>query len=306
VTAPIIEIEDFSYRYPRTSTPALTHINLTIHDEEFVGIVGPTGAGKTTLCLALHGFLPQILGGKVEGRILLAGKDTRTTPISELAFSSIDRTALVGMVFQDPEGLLVGMSVEEDLAFGPENLGVPPDEIEARVQEALQTTRIEAYRHSFPYTLSGGQKQRTAIASALAMRPKVLILDEPTSELDPVGREEVFEVIKELKSRARLTVIVVEHHMEELVQFVDRLVVLVGGQIVLDGPTPEVLKQTSTLRNVGVRPPEVMELLDLLNQRGLVDSPEGSPNGLLDEENAAAYLISLIKARGAYDAAAQH
>lgn len=293
VTEPIIKIQNFSYRYPRTPTPAIKDVSLEVEEGEFVGIVGPTGAGKTTLCLALHGFLPQILGGKAAGDILLAGRDAKTTEISELAFSSKEKSALIGMVFQDPESQLVGMSVEEDLAFGPENLGLPREEILARVKEVLEITRMEGFRDSFPYTLSGGEKQRTAIASVLTMRPRVLILDEPTSELDPIGRVEVFDVIARLKRESGLTIIVVEHNVEELVQHSDRLVALHEGKIVLDGPTREVISQTETLREIGVRPPEATELIRELESQGIIN-PD---NVILGEHAAADYLSNLLKER---------
>jgi len=282
----IVSITDFSYRYPRTSAPALRNINLEIHPGELIGVVGPTGACKSTLCLVLSGLVPQVLRGKVQGRALLGGKDTLDTPLDELLLRVKERVALVGLTLQDPEAQLVGMTVEEDIAFGLENLGLPTVEIQERVAEILRLIRMEEYRFSFPYKLSGGQKQRIAIGSTMAMQPHLLILDEPTSELDPIGRKEVFAVIQQLRATANFAIVVVEHHTEELALFCDRILVMNEGEIVVDGGVADVFTRTELLRSVGVRPPDGLELLQLLREQGLANPPAG----LIREEEIIQYL----------------
>lgn len=289
----IIEAENFSYRYPRASAQVLRDINLKVYEGDFIGIVGPTGAGKTTLCLALAGLLPQVGGGTTRGQILLAGNDTAKVPLEKLLFRVDEKKALVGITLQDPEAQLVGMTVEEDLAFGPENLGLLSEEIEKRIQEILKLTRMENFRFIFPYKLSGGQKQRIAIGSTLALRPHVLILDEPTSELDPVGRKEVFSVIKELKEKANLAILIVEHHSEELAIYCDRILVMNQGKIVLQDTVEKVFSQVELLREIGVRPPDGVELLAELQSAGLVNSP----STLIDEKAIIDYLSEKLITR---------
>ncbi len=293
MSEPIIAIENFTYKYPRTSAPALRNINLEIRQGEFIGVVGPTGAGKTTLCLALAGMAPQVLGGKVEGRILLNGKDTAKTPVEELLFRQEEKVALVGLTLQDPEAQLVGMTVEEDLAFGPENLGLPTLEIQNRVEKILDLIRMEGFRMTFPYKLSGGQKQRVAIGSTLALQPLVLMLDEPTSELDPIGRKEVFSVIQHLKEEANLSIVVVEHHTEDLALYCDRIWVINEGEIVMDGPTHEVFSQTDFLRSVGVRPPDGVDFIKALRDI----EPEAFTKELVNEEEIIQTLKDHINDR---------
>lgn len=286
----IIKVKNFTYRYPRTKTPVLKNINLEIEQGEFVGIVGPTGAGKTTLCMALCGLIPQILGGKTEGEILIKGKDTRDTELNELIYSSTEKKAFVGITFQDPEAQIVGMTVEEDLAFGPENLGVESEKIQRRVQEVLELIRMEDYRKTFPYKLSGGQKQRVGIGSTMALRPQAIILDEPTSELDPIGRYEVLSVIRGLKEH-NVSVIIVEHNTEELVDFVDRIIVLDDGEVIVDDETNKVFAQVDMLRSIGVRPPDGVEFLDRLVKLGLISEIYDS----FDEQDIITRLVDHLR-----------
>ncbi len=273
MTDPIVRLADLTYRYPRTSAPVLKNINLEIHEGELIGVVGPTGAGKSTLCLLLSGLIPQVLGGKVLGEVLLNGKDATSTPLDQLLLRQEEKVALIGLTLQDPEAQLVGMTVEEDLAFGLENLGLPTPEIQDRVSEVLKLIRMEDFRFTFPYKLSGGQKQRIAIGSTIAMQPKLLVLDEPTSELDPIGRKEVFSVIDQLRTRTNLAIVVVEHHTEDLALFCDRILVLNDGEIIMDGSAASVFSHTELLRSVGVRPPDGVELLRALKELDLVNPP---------------------------------
>lgn len=256
---PLVEIRNLTYRYPESESPVLDDINLTIHEGEFVGIVGPAGAGKTTLCLCMTGLIPQTVGGRFRGEVALDGTSTRSGPVARLLFSE-PGSALAAITFQDPESQIVGLSVEEDTAFALENIGLPAEEIQSRIDTTLQQLGLSQLRHAFPYHLSGGQKQRVAIAAALALSPRLLILDEPTSELDPVGKEEVFQVVAALKRNKRLTVVMVEHEVEELVRYADRVVVMNAGRIAMTGTPHEVFTRIEELEQIGVRTPEVAQL----------------------------------------------
>lgn len=263
-------MRDVEFRYPGTSAPALDGVSLTIADGEVVGLAGPTGAGKTTLCLTLTGLVPHSTGGALTGSVKLGGRESRETPLGELLSPLDADRALVAVTFQDPESQIVGMTVEEDLAFGAENLGVPREEINRRIDEALDFVRLDGFRESFPYSLSGGQKQRVAIAAAIVMRPRLLILDEPTSELDPQGRAEIFELIGRLASSGEYAVLVVEHALDDLAAAVDRLVILERGKVQFDAPPAEVLRDVDRLIEIGVRPPDASVIGIAAERYGLV------------------------------------
>ena len=262
----IIEIHDLWYQYPNSKEHALKGINLTVRTGEFLSIIGPTGAGKSTLCLTLNGIIPYFLGGNIKGSIEVAGLNTRNYAPSSL-------TSKVGMVFQEPESQLFSMTVEEEVAFGPENLKVPRDEIERRIDWALKVVRMEEFRDRSPFKLSGGQKQRVAIAAALSMLPEILVLDEPVSGLDPLGKMEVFSVVSNLRKEHKMTVVLVEHGVEEIARFSDRVVVMDSGRILLEGTPSEVFKQVDRLRKIGVRAPQVSELSYLLNTERKLPKP---------------------------------
>ena len=267
-------MRDVEFRYPATSIPALDGVSLAISDGEVVGLAGPTGAGKTTLCLALTGLVPHSTGGTLSGSVMLGGRDSRDTPLGELLAPLDADRALVAVTFQDPESQIVGMTVEEDLAFGAENLGVPREEINRRIDEALAFVRLSGYRTAFPYALSGGQKQRVAIAAAIVMRPRLLILDEPTSELDPQGRAEIFELIGRLTASGDYAVLVVEHALDDLAAAVGRLVILEQGRVQFDGPPAEVLRNIDRLVEIGVRPPDASVIGMTAERHGLVRSSD--------------------------------
>lgn len=272
---PLVELQSVSFWYPQTERPALDAITLTISEGEVVGVVGPAGAGKSTLALLLGGLAPHVTGGDIEGLVLLAGRDSDACRLSELLSPPDDSSrAVVAMTFQDPESQIVGMTVEEDLAFGLENLGVAPEEMAARIDEALDLVGLQGLRTRFPYALSGGQKQRVAIAAALVMKPHLLILDEPTSELDPRSREEIFTLINQLTTREDLAVLVIEHALDDLVRVVDRMVVLSEGSVRFDDTPARVLANAEELLELGVKPPDV-SLIGLAAQRyGLLESCE--------------------------------
>lgn len=232
---PIIEIENLTYRYPHTPQPALRDLSLQIESGEFVAIVGANGAGKSTLCYTLTGFVPHFFQGELSGRVHVAGLETKDHPLEDIVLVS-------GLVFQNPFNQISGakFTVYDEIAFGLENLGVPREEMPTRIERAMALTGITEMAQRSPYALSGGQQQRVALASMLVMEPQVLVLDEPTSQLDPLGSREVFAVIREL-SRQGMTVVMAEHKLEWVAQFADRVLVLADGQLVLSGPPAEVL-----------------------------------------------------------------
>lgn len=255
-----VEIKDAYYRYPASKSFALKGINLKVEKGEFISLMGPTGAGKSTLCLTLNGILPHSLGGELKGTVKIMGRETRNCDASQLARK-------VGIVFQEPESQLFSMSVEEEVAFGPENLGVDPVEIRKRVDWALGAVRMREYSHRSPFKLSGGQKQRVAIAAALSMLPEVLVLDEPASGLDPVGKREVFSVIGDLKKTQNMTIIMVEHESEEIAKFSNRVLILEKGEIILGDEPGRVLGEVEKLRDLRLCAPQVCELASILNRR---------------------------------------
>jgi len=263
-------LEHVSFRYPETDLPVLIDINLSIDQGEVIGVAGPTGAGKTTLCLAMMGLIPHVTGGELSGRAVLDGRDTSSAPLGDLLPPNDAGGAMVAMTFQDPESQIIGMTVEEELAFGLENLGVPRPEMLPRIDEVLDYVRLTHLRHAFPHTLSGGQKQRVAIAAALVMRPRLLILDEPTSELDPEGRAEIFALLDRLTKEREFAVLVVEHAMEEVGSIADRLVVLQSGRVIFDDNPRQVFRHTDELREIGVRPPDAAVMGLAAMQAGLL------------------------------------
>jgi energy-coupling factor transport system ATP-binding protein len=250
----ILRIENLSFRYKRGTVPALDGVTLSIGAGEFVGITGPAGAGKTTLLSCINGVIPHYYVGDLHGKVIVDGLDVAASNFRELA-------SHVGTVFEDPDFQMVSISVEEEVAFGPENLGLPSREIEVRVQDALEKTRIPDLRERAISTLSGGQKQRVAISAVLSMLPQVLLLDDPTSELDPVGTQEVITALRELNRQVGITVIMVSQDVERLVENADRLLLLSGGRLLLDGPSREICLQHDVVEKAGVRVPQVTQFM---------------------------------------------
>ena len=231
----IVELKNVTYKYPLTDSPALQNINLHVNEGEFVAVVGPNGAGKSTLCYALAGFVPHFFKGELTGTVEVDGKDLHKSTLSEWVLN-------VGLAFQNPFNQISGAkyTVFEELAFGLENTGVPREEMRSRLEEAMQLTDISDLADRSPYSLSGGQQQRVALTSILVMQPKVLVLDEPTSQMDPIGTREVFGVIRTMAERG-MTVVLVEHKVEWIAEFADRVVALHNGQVLLEGTPSEVL-----------------------------------------------------------------
>ncbi len=266
MTEPIAILDQVSYMYPRSVEPVLRDISLEVYRGEFLGLIGPTGAGKSTLCLTFNGIVPQFFGGRFFGSVTVAGLDTLEHPISHLA-------AHVGAVFEDPETQLIATSVENEIAFALENLRVPREEIAARIPRVLQAVRLEGTEKKHPHELSGGQKQRLAIAAALAVQPSLLILDEPTSQLDPVGSQEVFATVHELNKELGMTIIMASHAAEEMAEYADRLVLLSHGVIEAIGTPDQLYAEIEKLEHHGLRPPQVARTFYLIHQANRLPHP---------------------------------
>jgi energy-coupling factor transporter ATP-binding protein EcfA2 len=234
----VIDVSGLRFRYTGTGQDALHGVDLVAGAGELVGVVGANGAGKSTLCYALTGYIPHFYAGAIEGDVIVAGHDVRRTPISELVSD-------VGLVFQNPFNQISGAryTVLEEVAFGLENLGVDQAELRPRAMGALRATGLDDLADRSPFTLSGGEQQRLAIASVMAMQPKVLVLDEPTSQLDPAGTRSIFEVLQRLARAGGTTIVLTEHKLGWLAAFVDRLVVLHAGRLVADGAPRDVLSK---------------------------------------------------------------
>jgi|RhiMetdeSRZDD1v2_1073273.scaffolds.fasta_scaffold01226_22 energy-coupling factor transport system ATP-binding protein len=229
-----IEFRGVSFRYAGAQKDALQAINLTIQPGEIVLVTGPAGSGKTTFCSCINGLVPHYHEGELLGQVIVRSYDTRRARIGGLA-------SLVGMVFQDPDSQLVTSSVVDEVAFGPENLGVPRTEINRRVTEALSATRLTGFEEREPHNLSGGEQQACAIAATYAMQPDIYVMDEPLANLDPEGRLQVLQVLIDVAKLRQKTLIIVEHSLEEVLPFVDRVIVMEAGRIVRDGTLDEVL-----------------------------------------------------------------
>lgn len=262
----MIKIENFTFHYSGAEKSALRNINLEIADGEFVLITGPSAGGKSSLCRCINGLIPHFYGGKVAGRVEVQGLNTAEHSTKELA-------TRVGMIFQDPENQLVTQDVEREIAFGLENLAFPRDLIAKRIEESLDTLGISALRHRPIHELSGGEKQKVAIASVLALHPEILVLDEPTSELDPKSAEEVLSIVQRLNDELGITVILIEHRLDRVIQHTDRLIVLDGGEIAVDGSTRNVLSNNyQEISDAGIGVPPVIKLAHQLEIMGIIDN----------------------------------
>jgi energy-coupling factor transporter ATPase len=279
----IIEAKNLTYTYPSATKPAIKDVSLAIEKGEFVILTGPSGCGKTTLCRCFNGLIPHFYSGQLEGKITVADLRVSERQIFELAQH-------VGLVFQNPENQLFALSVEKDVAFGLENLGKPRDEIRKQVDWALQTTGIEELRERAPHELSGGQQQRVAIACVLAMQPSIMVFDEPTSFLDPLGAQKIFEVINELNKKLGITVILVEHRLDLASKYADHVVIMDEGKIALDG-NPQDIFNSEKARLIGVGIPKATQLWQQLQASGI--SLKGTPTS---SEEAAQLLKEVLKA----------
>ncbi len=275
--AAVVEFDHVRYRYPESETDSLCDVSIGFEPGSFTAVLGRNGSGKSTLAKHMNGILLP-----TEGRVLISGMDTA----DESLLLKIRQT--VGMVFQNPDNQIVSNVVEEDVAFAPENLGIPSGEIRKRVDDALRQVGMYEYRLHAPHLLSGGQKQRVAIAGVLAMQPQILVLDEPTAMLDPAGRREVISTVRRLCSDRGITVILITHHMDECVD-ADRLLVMEEGRILLDGSPAAVFRQVERMEEAGLAVPETVKTVYDLGLIGDV-----LPQDVLGAEGCAAFLADAI------------
>jgi energy-coupling factor transporter ATP-binding protein EcfA2 len=257
----IIETKHLTYTYPGGSKPSVSDVSIKVEKGDFVLITGPSGCGKTTLCRCFNGLIPHFYQGELLGEVTVAGKDVTKHQTHELA-------KYVGLVFQNPENQLFALSIEKDVAFGLENLGFSREEMRKRVDWALNLTGIYDLRERSPHEVSGGQQQRVAISSVLAMQPEIIVLDEPTSFLDPLSAEKIFEVIHELNEKLGITVVLVEHRLDLTARYANHIIIMDEGRICSDGETRGILSTEET-RLIGVGIPKATLLHNMLTKEGM-------------------------------------
>ena len=274
----IIEFQDVHFQYSDDSKESLDGINLAIEEGSFVAVLGHNGSGKSTLAKHMNAILTP-----TKGKVLVNGVDTA----DEKRLLEVRGT--VGMVFQNPDNQIVANVVEDDVAFAPENLGVPSAEIRERVDNALKTVGMYELRLHAPHLLSGGQKQRVAIAGVIAMQPRVIVLDEPTAMLDPQGRREVISTITRLCREKGMTVVLITHHMEECIG-ADRLVIMSNGHLILSGSPAQVFSSVELMEREGLSVPETVRLCYDLDQRGFQ-----LPTDTLDVDTCAEHILQAIR-----------
>lgn len=253
----IIEFKDVSFKYEEEGSEVINNLNLDFYEGQFTCVLGHNGSGKSTMAKLINA-----LNIPTSGQVVTFGYDTADEN------NEVNIRRNVGMVFQNPDNQIVATIVEDDVAFGPENLGIPREEIRRRVDEALNIVDMYEYRRHEPHRLSGGQKQRVAIAGIIAMRTNCIVLDEPTAMLDPKGRREVMNALYKLKNDLGISVILVTHFMDEAVN-ADRVIVMNDGNVALDGTPSEVFRQTELLKSMGLTVPKALELADELRKNGV-------------------------------------
>lgn len=256
-----IHFADFTWRYSGAKEPALRNVNLEIPEGVVVGVIGPNGSGKTTMAYATNGLIPHQYNGVRKGHVRVLGED-----VTEVSQAKLCQR--VGLVFSDPEAQFTAMTVEDEVVFGMENMGLGLEEVQKRLDWVVPLTEIEPLMDKPPYEVSGGQKQRVALASVLSMRPPVLMLDEPTSMLDPFGRRRVFEVLGRLKREYQSTIVVVEHSLENLVPLADLMVLVYHGEVLLVDETEPFFERMDFLLEHDVFPPGVLEFFYHLKVAG--------------------------------------
>ena len=281
----VIETKNLTYTYPGGAKPSIDGISMKVEKGEFVLITGPSGCGKTTLCRCFNGLIPHFYQGELKGEISVAGMDTTKHQTHAMAKN-------VGLVFQNPENQLFALSIEKDVAFGLENLGMPREEMRERVEWALKLTGIHDLRERSPHEVSGGQQQRVAIAAVLAMQPEIIVLDEPTSFLDPLSAEKIFEVIHELNKKLGLTVVLVEHRLDLTAKYADHIIIMAEGKVCFDGNPREILNTEET-RLIGVGIPKATLLYHILRKEG-VNLSSVTP---LSSEELATMLLEALETK---------
>jgi energy-coupling factor transporter ATPase len=279
----VIETKNLTYTYPGGAKSSIDGISMKVEKGEFVLITGPSGCGKTTLCRCFNGLIPHFYQGELKGEISVAGMDTTKYQTHAMAKN-------VGLVFQNPENQLFALSVEKDVAFGLENLGMPREEMRERVEWALRLTGIHDLRERSPHEVSGGQQQRVAIAAVLAMQPEIIVLDEPTSFLDPLSAEKIFEVIHELNKKLGITVVLVEHRLDLTAKYANHIIIMDEGKVCFDGNPREILNTEET-RLIGVGIPKATLLYNILRKEG-VNLSNVTP---LSSEELATMLLEALE-----------
>jgi energy-coupling factor transport system ATP-binding protein len=260
----VLSLKDVTYSYPGTKKRALKEINLEIKQGEFVGIVGANGSGRSTLCYCFNGLIPHAQGGNLKGEIEIRGMDTHKSNVPEIA-------QWVGLVFSNPEAQLTQLSVADEIAFGPANLGVPAEEIHQLIKDMLKLVLMEGMEDRNTHSLSGGQQQRLAIASVLAMRPEILVLDEPTSNLDPQGVVEVYSTVHRLNKENNTTVVMVDHAVDMLTEYASRIIAMGKGKIIADSTPDEVFGDVDLLSNAGIQIPQIPLLFHQLQEENILN-----------------------------------
>ena len=265
---PIIRVSNLTYYYPGDAEPVLQDVNLEIYPGEFVLIIGPSGCGKSTLALSLNGIIPTVFGGRIKGRVFIDGVDTRESSVYALGTK-------IGIVFQDPDAQLCNLYVEDEVGFGPANLVMEREEVFRRIEKSLQDVGEGAIRQKLIYEISGGQKQRVAIASILAMEPKIILFDEPTANLDPLGAVQIFDLMKKLNREKGITVIVIEHNVDSVMCHADRLILMEQGTIKFNAPPRQIMQEQGrfVVDTLGLRIPQVSELGLRMAERGACLAP---------------------------------
>jgi len=283
----IIELKDVDYIY-NPGTPfekkALDKINLQVEEGEFIGLIGHTGSGKSTLVQHLNGLMKPTKGSIIIDGEDLSSKDTKMKSVRQK----------VGLVFQYPEHQLFEETIYKDIAFGPKNLGLSDEEVDKRVRDAMELVGLEfeELKERSPFELSGGQKRRVAIAGVIAMKPKVLILDEPTAGLDPKGRDDILDEIRKIYDKENITIILVSHSMEDIARLVNRIFVMHKGKVALDGPTREVFSKTDELEEMGLGIPQITKFMKAFKSRG-----NSVKDDILTIEEAKAEILNYLRSK---------
>jgi len=278
----LIKFKNFFYRYKGNDEYALNNINLILEENKFILLCGHTGSGKTSLIRCMNGLIPQFYPGFYKGSVQVVGKDTVNTPISELSTE-------VGIVFQNPENQLISMNVEHELAFGLENIGVSQDEMKKRLNEVVELTEISHLLDKAPFELSGGEQQRVAIASILALKPKILILDEPTALLDPYMAEKILLLLKKIQEEHKITIIISEHRMDFILPLVDEIILMKQGSII-EHDTKETVLNGKNFADIGINQPVIYSIFNRLKKENLIF--DNIPSSL---QEAITYLSNLCK-----------
>jgi energy-coupling factor transporter ATP-binding protein EcfA2 len=257
---PLIKFSNFSFRYKKSKIYALDNINLEIEPDKFILLAGETGSGKTTLIRCMNGLIPQFYSGYYKGKVEVNGIETTKISIADLS-------TVVGIVFQTPENQLIAMNVKHEIAFGLENLGVPREDIEKKIEEVVQLTGIEHILDKAPFEISGGEQQRVALASILALEPEILILDEPTANLDPLFAKKIIELLKDIQEEKNITIIIIEHRLDMVLNYIDQIILMKEGKILQKGEKHEVING-DIFKNVEINKPFIYRIFRQLQEDG--------------------------------------